>query len=249
MKRPNVRLPLPHTIAGRRRLTAALTLLGAGLSGYLVTCVAYPRPLFGRDHAVARVVGLAVTDAEQQLSGQGFKTEVQGEEPDPEVPAGSVLSQYPPPDLIAPEGTTIGLIRSSGPSPVPIPDVVDFELDLATRVVLAAGLKLGDVDTVPASAPAGVVISTRPASGTTVPGSSVDLVVSQGPVAVEVPNVVGLTRIQAAARLQAAGFRLGRVSRAEGRRGDPSLVLEQRPAGGERASPGGRVDLIFGETP
>ncbi|MBM4186981.1 MAG: PASTA domain-containing protein [Gemmatimonadetes bacterium] len=249
MSRRGLGLPLPKTVPGRRRLTATLVVLGAGLTGYLTTCIAYPRPLFGRDHAVARVVGLPVSEAEQQLAAQGFKVEIEGEEPDPEVPAGAVLAQDPPPDLVVPEGTIVTLTRSGGPSPVPVPDVIEFETELATRVVLAAGLRLGDVDSVPSATPAGVVVATRPAAGTMVPGSTIDLVVSQGPVAVEVPNVVGLTRAQATARLAAAGFRLGRAIRAEGRRGDPNIVLEQRPAGGERTTPGSRVDLIFGENP
>jgi beta-lactam-binding protein with PASTA domain len=239
---------LPKTVAGRRRLLAVTVLLGAGLAGYLTSWIIYPRPLFGRDHAVARVVGLPVDQAEQELTAQGFKVTVEGEEPDPEVPAGSVLTQDPPPDLIAPEGTTITVTRSSGPSPVPIPDVTDFELDLATKVVLAAGLRVGVVDTVPSTTPAGVVLATRPpVGGTNVPGSSIDLMVSQGPIAVEVPNVIGLDRAQARARIEAAGFRLGRISKDEGRRGDPNTVIEQRPAGGERAAPGTRIDLIVGE--
>lgn len=242
-----VRIPLPRTVVGRRRLVATMTLVGAGMAGYLTTWIAYPRPIFSRGHAILRVVGMPAADAEGQLQAQGFKVEVEGEEPDPEVPAGAVLTQSPPADLVVPEGTTVTLTRSSGPSPVPVPDIVDFDVDLAIRVVFAAGLKLGDVDTVPGSAPAGVVLSTRPATGTTVPGSSIDLVVSQGPVLVEVPNVIGLDRSQATARIQAAGFRVGRISRVEGRRGDPNVVSEQRPAGGERAAPGSRIDLIFGE--
>ena len=242
------RIPLPKTVSGRRRLLVWATLLGAGLAGYTTTCILYPRPIFGRDHAVARVVGLPVNEAEQQLAAQGFRVEIEGEEPDPEVPAGAVLIQSPPPELVLPEGSTITLTRSSGASPVSIPDVTDFELDLATRVILAAGLRIGAVDTVPGTAPAGVVVGSRPAvGGTYTSGSSVDLMVSRGPLAIEVPNVVGLERGQAATTLERAGFRVGRVSRADGQRGNSNIVLEQRPAGGERAASGSRIDLILGE--
>lgn len=238
---------LPKTVQGRRRLTTAGTLIGAALLGYLTTCLAYPRPLFGRDHAISRVVGLPVDQAERELSAVGFKVEVAGEEPDPEVPAGTVLWQDPPADLIVPQATTVTLTRSGGPAPVPVPDITDFEVDVAIRVLIAAGLKLGAVDSVPSSTEAGVIVGTRPSAGTAkTPGSTVDLLVSQGPSSLDVPNVVGLDRAAATKRIEDAGFRVGRISRGEGRRGSSNSVLEQRPAGGGKAARGSRIDLVVG---
>ena len=39
-KRQRPSVPLPRTVAGRRRLTAFLVLLTSGLAGYLTTCIA-----------------------------------------------------------------------------------------------------------------------------------------------------------------------------------------------------------------
>lgn len=239
---------LPKTVPGRRRFTTFATLITAALLGYLTTCLAYPRPLLSRDHAVPRLVGLPVDQAEREASNLGFKVEIAGEEPDPEVPAGTVLWQDPPADLIVPQGTTVALTRSSGPAPVPVPDVTDFEVDLANRVLIAAGLRVGTIDSVPSSTDPGVIVGTRPSAGSAeTPGSTVDLLVSQGASSLDVPNVVGLDSADARKRIEEAGFRMGRISRAEGRRGSANTVLEQRPAGGAKAARGTRIDLVVAE--
>ena len=243
------RIPLPKTIVGRRRLTTAVVLLGSGLAGYLTTCIAYPGPIFQQDHVVPRLIGLPIAAAEQSLSGQGLKVQVEGEEADPEAPAGTVLWQDPPPDLVVPQGTTVTLTKSAGPSPILVPDLTDFELEAAIRVLITAGLKVGGVDTVPGGADPDVIVNTRPAAGAPKkPGSTIDLIVSQGPAELDVPNVVGLRPDDAKRRLEAAGFTAGRIRTGDGRRGPPGSVLEQLPAAGSRAVHRTRIDLIVAET-
>jgi serine/threonine-protein kinase len=246
-KTPRRRLPLPRTIAGRRRLTTLVVLLGAAAAGYLTTCVLYPRPLLREDRPVARVIGLPVAQAEAELTQLGFKVKVSGEEPDPQIPAGHVTWQEPPADLVVPGGTAVELVRSAGPAPVAVPDVSQFDLDDARRVVTAAGLKVGEVDSVPSQVEPGVVVASRPGAGVgRPPGTSIDLVVSRGPATIRVPNVVGLPATEARERLEDAGLAVGRVARVA-RRGPPGTVLEQRPAAGAMSARGGRVDLLVSE--
>ena len=242
------RVPLPKTVVGRRRLTTGIVLVGSGLAGYLATCIAYPGSAFQGDHVVTRVIGIPIAEAEQALATQGFKVQIEGEEADPEVPAGAVLWQDPPPDLVVPQGTTVTLTRSAGPSPILVPDLTDFDLEAAIRILIAAGLKAGGVDTVPGGADPNVIVGTRPSAGAPKsPGSTVDLIVSQGPVETDVPNVVGLRPDDARRQLEAAGFKVGRVKIAEGRRGPPGTILEQIPAAGSRAVRRTRIDLIVSE--
>ena len=172
---------LPKTIAGRRRLVTAVILGSATAAGYLVTCVAYPRPFLRRDNSIARVIGLPADQAERELTGLGFKVKIEGQEPDPAIPAGRVLWQDPPPETILPPGGTVQLTVSDGPAPVIVPDVVGLSLPYAERILGAAGIKVGDVDTVRAAPEPGVVMAVRPPPGNGQPrGSSVDLLVSGG---------------------------------------------------------------------
>ena len=246
-RRRRLSVPLPRTVAGRRGLSAVLILLGSATAGYLVTCFAYPRPVFRRDHAVARVIGMPVAEAEQLLLAQNLRVKIEGEEQNPDVPAGSVVWQDPPADLIVPQGTTVSLTRSSGPAAVPIPDVVDYDAQSATKILIAAGLKVGDIDTVPSLAAPDIVVGTRPSTGSAAaPGSTVAILVSRGPSTLELPNVVGLKFDEARKQLEQAGFRIGRVSKVE-RRGPPGTVVEQAPAAGRRAARSSRVDLTVTE--
>ncbi len=242
------RIPLPKTMAGRRRLTTVVVLVGSGLAGYLATCIAYPGSTFQRDHVVPGVIGTPIGEAERSLASLGFKVQIGGEETDPEVPAGAVLWQDPPPDLVVPQGTTVTLTRSAGPSPILVPDLADFGLEAAIRVLVAGGLKVGAVDTVPGGTDPDVIVGTRPGAGAPkFPGSTVDLMVSQGPVEIDVPNVVGLRPEDARRQLEAAGFKVGRIKTAEGRRGPPGTIVEQIPSAGSRAARRTRIDLIVSE--
>lgn len=242
------RIPRPKTVVGMRRATTLAVLVGSGLAGYLTTCIAYPGSTFQRDHVVPRVLGMPTAQAEQALAAQGFKVQVEGDEADPEVLMGSVLWQDPPPDLVVPQGTTVVLTRSAGPSPILVPDLTDFDLEAAIRVLIAAGLKVGGVDTVPGGSDPDVVVGTRPSGGAPKgPGSTIDLIVSQGPEDLEIPNVVGLRPEDAQRQLEAAGFKVGRLTTAEDRKGPPGTVLEQVPSAGSRGVRRTRIDLIVSE--
>jgi beta-lactam-binding protein with PASTA domain len=62
-----------------------------------------------------------------------------------------------------------------------VPDVVGLALSSAERILVAAGVKVGTVDTIHTAGELGVVIATRPGAGNGRPrGSTVDLVVSGG---------------------------------------------------------------------
>jgi serine/threonine-protein kinase len=99
----------------------------------------------------------------------------------PDVPRGAVLWQDPPPETILPPGATVQLTASDGPAPVTVPDVVGLSLPYAERILNAAGIKIGNVDTVRAAPEPGVVMTVRPPPGNGRPrGSSVDLLVSGG---------------------------------------------------------------------
>ena len=237
---------LPATVQGRDRLRTGALLAGAGLLGYLATCVAYPAPLIQRDKAVPRVLGLPLEAAEKQLADNGFRHKVIEQTPDPVIPAGHILWQDPPPETGLTEGTQVTLTVSSGPGPVTVPDVIAFDLAQARQVLEAAGLRPGAIDTVGNVAEAGIIVATRPAAGTSrAPGSAVDLVVSRGPSDIRIPELVGLRQEEARQRLEAAGLRVGSVTTRPARRGPTGVVVDQRPAGGTLAPHEGRVNLVI----
>ena len=87
----------------------------------------------------------------------------------------------------------------------------------------------------------GEVISQRPASGKVRRGDAVRLVVSKGPVLVEVPEVRRMTAANATAALGSAGFHV-RTERLGVYIG-LGLVVKETPGPGERAPKGSTITI------
>jgi eukaryotic-like serine/threonine-protein kinase len=161
-------------------LIVVVALIGFGVSSSWVN----PGPVLGSDHAVPRVIEMPEAEAKAALTKAGFKPRVDAEWPNPGIPRGAVLWQDPPPDMVLPPNTTVELVVSAGPPPVAVPDVVGLAEPFAEKIIEAAGIKVGSVDTVHGGVEPGVVIATRPPTGQgRQPGTPVDLVVSSGPTA------------------------------------------------------------------
>lgn len=236
--------PLLQTVRGRRLVRNVLIILAACLAGYLVSFRLYPAPLFTRDHSVPRVLDVGITEAQQRVAASGFRIRIAPEEPDPRAAKGKVVWQDPPPGTIAPEGATVTLTPSAGPTTILVPDVINFEAEDAGRVIQAAGLSLGAEDSVASGVDPGVVVATRPAPGVSRPsGTPVDLVLSSGPPPSGVPSVLGMTVEDARRVLARVGLSVGGL-RAQKGDGPPGVVLEQNPGSGSRVLHGGRVDLV-----
>jgi beta-lactam-binding protein with PASTA domain len=157
-------------------LVAVTFAIGYGLSSYWIA----PGALTGDEHPVPRVLEQAGPDARAALTAAGFRSKVEGERPNPEIPRGAVVWQDPPPATVLPPNAVVQLVLSAGPPPVTVPDVIGFALPYARQVVEAAGARVGRVDTVRGGGPEpGIVIATRPSPGNGRPrGAPVDLVVS-----------------------------------------------------------------------
>jgi serine/threonine-protein kinase len=236
---------VPRTVLGRRRMLAAAFLAGAGLAGYIITLILFPRPLFKERNVVPNVIGMPIERAQKELEDAGFKVVIAGGEKDPELPAGAISWQEPPAYVEAAPGATVSLLRSEGPSSIAIPDLRDFDPEIASKVLAASGLTVGKIDSVPSTAEAEVIVGTRPPAGTLrLPGSKIDVLVSQGAADVETPNVVGLSLEDARQVLESYGLRLGRIIRTSGGQ-YPNVVLSQRPAERVKVARRTRVDLTL----
>src|SRR5690606_39195390 len=95
----------------------------------------------------------------------------------------------------------------------------------------------------------GRVCETDPPAGESISrGDTVELIISAGPEAVEVPDVVGQSYEEAEAALEEAGLSVEREEQ-ETTEEEPGTVLEQDPAAGEEAAPGDTVTLTVAVEP
>ena len=158
-------------------LVLATFVVGYAASAWWLT----PGSVLAADPTVPRVLELPEDEARAQLTELGFRVRFGSERTHPSVPRGSVVWQDPPPDMVLPPHTVVRLVVSGGPAPARIPDVIGLALPYAEKVLDAAGVRIGRVDTVSGEPEGGVVLATRPPTGSGRPrGSAVDLVVSGG---------------------------------------------------------------------
>jgi eukaryotic-like serine/threonine-protein kinase len=176
------RLAFPGAFPWPRVLRDGTLVLLTFAAGYAISALwVSPTSLLGSDHPVPRVLGLPEEEARGKLTASGFRARLDGERPNTSIPRGGVVWQDPPPGMVLTPNTQVELVLSAGPAPVAVPDVVGLAVSSAEKVLDAAGIKVGVVDTVRAAGELGVVIATRPSAGNGRPrGSSVDLVVSGG---------------------------------------------------------------------
>jgi beta-lactam-binding protein with PASTA domain len=130
--------------------------------------------------------------------------------------------------------------------PVVVPDVAAMTEANARLAITAAGFTVGTItyefsDTVTA----GLVISQSPTGGTTADNdSSIELVVSLGE-PVFVPDVTGMTQVDASSAFTSASLEVGIVTYDYNDTVPEGLVASQYPAAGTAAPVGSSVDLVI----
>jgi serine/threonine-protein kinase len=228
-----------------------LAALGALLAGYLTAYfVLFPAPFLHGHQVVPRVLGLTLPEASAQIRKGGLTVQDGGAEPHPTAPQGIVIWQDPPPGVSAPAELRVTLVSSDGPPKIPVPDVAGLERELAERLIAAAGLTVSQVDSVPAAAPRGITMVTRPpATSVLAPGAPVTLVVSRGAPTIAVASLLGLSQADARTRLELDGLALGTVTRRRTGDANPGTVVAQKPAAGTLAAPGTVVDIVVARSP
>jgi hypothetical protein len=138
--------------------------------------------VFTKDHSLPRVLEMSEGKARQKLTEAGFRPRLDGERPNDSFSSGTVIWQDPPPGTVLQPNSVVQLVLSAGPTLVAVPDVIGLDLAEASKIIAAAGVRIGSVDTSSAGQERGVIIATRPAAGVGRPrGAAVTVVVSRGP--------------------------------------------------------------------
>lgn len=160
-------------------------------------------------YAVPNLASLSVAEATTALETQFLTLGEVSQEFSTTVPVDTVLSSAPSPqdDPVSP-GTAVDIVLSAGPEPVDIPDVTGSEQAAAEQTLTDAGLEV-DIDSESVNdpdVPEGSVLSQDPSSGQALPGDTVTLTLSKGPVLVTMPSVVTLQYTEAKTLLEDLGL-------------------------------------------
>lgn len=197
--------------------------------------------------AVPNVVGLTLTQARLSITLAGFLVgNVVAQEST--LPVNQVIAQTPAAGTLATPGTEVDLFISAGVSPAIVPNLIGLARTSAQQILELAGFTLGLVTLRPSpSIPEGLVLEQQPAPGAFAPGgSAINLVVSEGVVLVQVPNVVGLQLEQARTLILNARLEAGTVTQQQSQQA-AGTVLSQAPAAGVNTSAGAVVNLVISQ--
>ena len=203
--------------ARRRRwawIAAIVVLVLALVAGGVALAV--DARLFTPSHPIPVLVGKTVPQARLAVEADKFTVRTTGHLASITVGPGLILSQQPRPRsngraATAKEGTTIGVVVSTGPPPVAIPPLTSFtscaDAVAALNTVHLVGVCPASAQQYSATVVYGAVLTSVP-TGTVPYGSTVTVVTSKGHAPEAIPTVTGpgATYATAAASLSAVGF-------------------------------------------
>jgi serine/threonine-protein kinase len=192
-------------------------------------------------HEVPAVRGMSLDAAQQALQRSRLTYGHATYRYDPRVAKGTVLAADPKPGTELKRGTAVDLVVSRGPRPIALRDFTGQDADAAQRWLKARGFQVDRSEENSDSVVEGDVISQSPDHGHGFKGDAVRLVVSKGPVLVEVPKVVGMGTDAAEQTLRDAGFDV-QVDHADLYVG-LQYVVKQSPGAGDKAPRGSTITL------
>ena len=193
----------------------------------------------GKTMKIPSVTGMSFADAKKALQQQGFDVQIQDSSGyiDTMKPM-QVVKQFPEADNLVKINRTIYLTINRSQAPfIQMPNLVSMSFRAAVNVLRQYGLNMGDTIFKPDFARNSVLNQQYKGEtikpGTSIQqGSSITLVLGSGIGGQEfgVPDLIGLTYVQARARLDSMGLSVGQVTRAPNvRDSSEAYIIKQNP--------------------
>ncbi|MDP2014299.1 MAG: Stk1 family PASTA domain-containing Ser/Thr kinase [Actinomycetota bacterium] len=192
-------------------------------------------------YTIPATQGQSVEAATAALSALPVEVGTQVPVFDNTAPAGTIAGTRPAAGSEVKRGSSVDLLVSKGPEPVQIPELIGKKQQGATAALKSLGLDADITRTYSESVAKGRVMSATPGAGTTVnSGTSVELIVSDGPPPVVVPKLIDMRRRDAIAALTRLGLKAKVIS---GQATPLNRVYSQNPAAGTEIPKGSTVTI------
>lgn len=202
----------------------------------------------GERVTVPDVTTLPVEEAVNKISEAGLKPETKNE-PNADVPSGTVFDQSPSGGSKADKGDTVILKVSGGVGQAEVPDVTGRTEAAARSLIENAGFVVEVKEQADDKVPEGQVVSQNPAGRQMADkGSVVTLMISKGPEPVAIPDVARMDPSEAMMKLQDLGFKVTQQYDSS-TKVDAGKVISTNPAIGTVQKPGTTVVIIVSTGP
>ncbi|MEE9208198.1 MAG: PASTA domain-containing protein [Gemmatimonadota bacterium] len=231
----------------RRWISLSVLVLALFGVGYLTAAEwLFPAATRGEEAPVVRVpdlVGLTAEQAEQLANRLHLEYVVRAGLAHPSAEEGSVLAQSPFPGQFTRPGAPVSVTLSRGPETHILPDVTGLAIRPGTITLERLGFRVR-TEQVRDVAPGGRIVGMRPQPGEqlAVP-AEVTILVSSGPPAMLVPDLLGRHVNDAADILRRAGLGLGRLISDPNALEAPGRITGQYPPSGYRLGRGKLVEV------
>lgn len=195
------------------------------------------------------IVGLTINDALTVLGEKRLSMEKVADKYDTEIPAGSIISQSPPPGLTVREGKAVEAVISSGGKVVFVPEIENKSLRQAELMLRQAGLVMGEqTRTYSSTVKRDFVVSQDPDSGKVVEKNSyINIVVSKGPAEEEkikkMPNILGRSMREAELTIKELGLDIKNITTTINDKLQEGTVIGQSPKQGEIIDKNTKVEI------
>ena len=224
-------------------VTVAVVIIATILVSYFVISKWGASSTHTANVEIENLVGKSIVEVEQKYDGK-LKFETTQEYND-QYDEGIIFEQGQTAGTIVREGYTLSLKVSRGKRMITIPDVVNKKVAIAQSELTSAGFTPVVRETYDNNVAQGLVIRTEPAVGEDAPADSEILImVSKGPFEADlkVPNVIGLTKEKAIAKLTESKieYKIEEIAH----EGDKNKIIEQSVKGGEYVSKGTTVTIF-----
>jgi serine/threonine-protein kinase len=191
---------------------------------------------------VPAVRGDRLQAARRAITEAGLHVEAVRHRFDADVPAGRVI-EVRPDEARLPRGSSVTVIVSDGPKPIPIPDVNGMTEEKAVQALTAKGFDVVVEEDFSKNVARGRAIGTDPAAETELqPGETIVLRVSLGPEYFDAPDFQGMSVEAARGLAESAGLKLTALP-VPGSGG--STIVSQLPPGGTRVRYGSTITVYY----
>ncbi|MEU6219599.1 Stk1 family PASTA domain-containing Ser/Thr kinase [Streptomyces sp. NPDC047022] len=199
--------------------------------------------------SVPGLVGQSLSDARQQLTNAELKIGTVTRKPCDNQQKGNVCSQDPAAQAQVAKGSAVNLVVSTGAPKVSVPDVVNQNVDDATRKLEGDDYQFKVVTKTQESSQApNTVLDTDPKFGTEVEkGSTITLTVSKAVETVPVPDVTGQTCDAAKQQMQANGLTGNCIDADTSDPNQVGKVIGTSPAANSQVKKGSPVAIQVGK--
>ncbi len=213
---------------------------------FLIGIMAMVRPFEEvPDTTAPNLIGMDITEAKKQYPG--FKIEVESSAFHEHYDKDVIYYQDIKPGMNVKEKSRIRVKISSGVQSFSLSDYTNFEENQVYAILTENGIEFTTITEYNDDIAEGYVIRTEPGVDTVVDSGTVVIIyVSMGPKTTyaEVPNVLGYRLGDAKLMLNAAGIKIGSVTRVDSTQAG-TVVLDQSIAAGTQVQKGTAIDLVI----